>query len=116
MKTKFFLLITSLMLSFSVWSNNGINNSDTECLKINVQLTIHEQFLKWDFSSITQENSLAVVDFSLTNEGTIKLNEVLTDNPSFKNLVEQNMSKITINTTDINTDLHFQIKLKHSIK
>lgn len=114
MKTKMFLLLTSLMLSFSGWSNNNSNNN--ECLKNDVQFIVHQESTKWDFSSLASENSVAVIDFSLRENGTVKVNEIITDDSGFKKLIEGNMSKLVINSCDINTDLHFYLKLKHSRK
>ena len=114
MKTKMYLLLTGLMLSFSVWSNNSTN--EHECLKNDVQFMVQHESTKWDFTSIISENSVAVIDFSIKENGKIKVNEIVTDDPEFRTLIERNISKIVVNSCDINTELHFYLKLKHSRK
>jgi hypothetical protein len=111
MKTKFILLITSTVLSFSTHAKEITCNE--ECVRNHLQSEVKSEFLNWDFSTINGSEAIADVSFQVNEQGNIEVKEIAGSDFGFNSLVNTNLSKVKVDTDLFQTKKDFYIRLSY---
>lgn len=108
MKTKKIILLAFLALSASIWA------SDTnECKKNDIQKIINSNAQHWDYSSLEENYTAALVVFKITKTGEINVENVFAENESFKKLIQTNFLKLNIEVCNFDPNVLYYVKLKY---
>jgi hypothetical protein len=110
MNRKIALLLTGLLLGFSVWSSNSTPDIN-EYIKSNVQSKVDKEISKWDFSRVEKNYSMAFVSFRIDEKGNVSIENILTDNDQLKSVITKNFSGFHIGP-DAHTGSVYYITVK----
>lgn len=111
MKTKLIMLITGIVLSFSLRANEMTGNE--ECVRDLIQTEVKSEFLHWDFSTLNESDATADISFQVNEKGNVEVKEIAGNDSEFNSLIETNLSKIKLNSDCLDNEMEFYIRLSY---